>query len=31
MTQAREATPTVSFVDEYCQLYQDLFASRAEL
>ena len=25
MTQARQATPTVTFVDEYCQLYQDLF------
>lgn len=25
MTQARSATPTVTFVDEYCQIYQDLF------
>src|SRR5215470_8054093 len=25
MTQARAATPTVTFVDEYCKLYQDLF------
>lgn len=25
MTQARAAKPTVAFVDEYCQLYQDLF------
>jgi len=25
MTQARPATPTVTFIDEYCQLYQDLF------
>jgi hypothetical protein len=25
MTYARPAAPTVSFVDEYCQLYQDLF------
>lgn len=25
MTQARSATPTVTFVDEYCQLYRDLF------
>ena len=25
MTQARGATPTVAFVDEYSQLYQDLF------
>ncbi len=25
MTQARQATPTVTFVDEYCALYQDIF------
>jgi hypothetical protein len=25
MTQAKQATPTVTFVDEYCALYQDLF------
>ena len=25
MTQARPATPTVTFVDEYCTLYQDVF------
>lgn len=25
MTRARSATTTVTFVDEYCQLYQDLF------
>lgn len=25
MTQARQATPTVTFVDEYCALSQDLF------
>ena len=25
MTQARSATPTVTFIDEYCQLYQDVF------
>ena len=25
MTQPRPATPTVTFIDEYCQLYQDLF------
>ena len=25
MTQPRAATPTVTFIDEYCQLYQDLF------
>lgn len=25
MTEARSAIPTVTFVDEYCQLYQDLF------
>jgi SRSO17 transposase len=25
MTQARSAPPTVTFVDEYCYLYQDLF------
>jgi SRSO17 transposase len=25
MTYARPAAPTVTFVDEYCQLYQDLF------
>src|SRR5215472_2803848 len=25
MSKAREAIPTVTFVDEYCQLYQDLF------
>ncbi len=25
MTQARQATPTVTFVDEYCALYQVLF------
>jgi SRSO17 transposase len=25
MTQARQATSTVTFVDEYCALYQDLF------
>ncbi len=25
MTRARSATPTVTFVDEYCQLYEDLF------
>ncbi len=25
MTQARAATATVAFMDEYCQLYQDLF------
>jgi SRSO17 transposase len=26
MTLARQATPTVTFVDEYCREYQDLFA-----
>ena len=25
MSKARQAIPTVTFVDEYCQLYQDLF------
>ena len=25
MTQARQATPTVTFVDAYCALYQDIF------
>ncbi len=25
MTQARAATPTVTFIDEYCQLYQEVF------
>ncbi len=25
MTQARQANSTVTFVDEYCALYQDLF------
>jgi len=25
MTQPRPATPTVTFLDEYCQLSQDLF------
>jgi SRSO17 transposase len=25
MTQARPATPTVTFIDEYCQLYEDVF------
>lgn len=25
MSKAREAIPTVTFIDEYCQLYQDLF------
>jgi hypothetical protein len=25
MTQPRPATPTVTFIDEYRQLYQDLF------
>ncbi len=25
MTQARQATPPVTFVDEYCALYQDIF------
>lgn len=25
MTQARPAAPTVTFIDEYCQLYQDVF------
>jgi SRSO17 transposase len=25
MSKAREAVPTVTFLDEYCQLYQDLF------
>ena len=25
MSKARQALPTVTFVDEYCQLYQDLF------
>src|SRR6266700_4669607 len=25
MTQARAATPTVTFIDEYCQLYQEFF------
>ncbi len=25
MSKAREAIPTVTFLDEYCQLYQDLF------
>jgi hypothetical protein len=25
MSKARQATPTVTFVDEYCQCYQDLF------
>jgi hypothetical protein len=25
MTQARLATSTVTFVDEYCQLYQEMF------
>src|SRR5258708_37390568 len=25
MTQARPAAPTVTFIDEYCQLYQHLF------
>lgn len=25
MTQARAATPTVTFIDEYCQLYQEIF------
>jgi DDE superfamily endonuclease len=25
MTEARSTTPTVTFVDEYCQRYQDLF------
>jgi len=25
MSKARDASPTVTFIDEYCQLYQDLF------
>ena len=25
MSKARQAMPTVTFVDEYCRLYQDLF------
>jgi hypothetical protein len=25
MSKARQAIPTVTFVDEYCQCYQDLF------
>jgi len=25
MSKARQAVPTVTFVDEYCQGYQDLF------
>jgi hypothetical protein len=25
MSKAGEAIPTVTFIDEYCQLYQDLF------
>ncbi len=25
MSKARQAVPTVTYVDEYCQLYQDLF------
>ncbi len=25
MSKARQAIPTVTFVDEYCQRYQDLF------
>src|SRR5437763_16139661 len=25
MTQAKQAAPTVTFVDEYCALYQDVF------
>ena len=25
MSKARQAMPTVTFVDEYCHLYQDLF------
>lgn len=25
MTSARQATPTVTFVDEHCREYQDLF------
>src|SRR5260221_13341187 len=25
MSKARQAIPTVTFVDEYCRLYQDLF------
>jgi hypothetical protein len=25
MSKARSAIPTVTFVDEYCRLYQDLF------
>jgi SRSO17 transposase len=26
MSKARKATPTVTFIDEYCRLYQDLFS-----
>jgi SRSO17 transposase len=25
MSKARKANPTVTFIDEYCRLYQDLF------